>query len=74
MKRGVRCHDPWAAVLAATERRSEFGYDSYGGLTKDDERGDRPKLKPPASNNIAIFSVSHAELTIMAVIAKYVTV
>ena len=28
-----------------------------GRLTKDDERGDRPKLKTPASNNITIFSV-----------------
>ena len=36
MKRGVRndCPDPWAAVPATAERRSEFGYDSHGGLTE----------------------------------------
>ena len=62
------CHDPWAAVPAAAERRSEFGYDSHGGLTKDDERGDRPKLKNPPSSNITIFSVVRLLGTIMTII------
>ena len=53
---------------AAAERRSEFGYDSHGGLTKDDERGDRPKLKNPPSNNITIFSVVRLLGTIMTII------
>ena len=34
-------------------------------LTKDDERGNRPKLKTPASNNITIFSVVRLLGTIM---------
>jgi hypothetical protein len=38
---------------------------SWGRLTKDDERGDCPKLKTPASNNITIFSVVRLLGTIM---------
>ena len=70
MKRGVRksVTIPGLAVPAAAERRSEFGYDSHGGLTKDDERGDRPKLKNPPSNNITIFSVVRLLGTIMTLI------
>jgi hypothetical protein len=28
------CHDPWVAVPAAAERRSEFGYDGHRGLIR----------------------------------------
>jgi hypothetical protein len=55
-------------VPAAAERRSEFGYDNNGALIKDDERGDRPKLKNPASNNITVFSVVRLLGTIMTII------
>jgi hypothetical protein len=62
------CHDSWAAVPAAAERRPEFGYDSYGDLTGDDDRGYHPKLKTPASNNITIFSVVRLLGTVMTII------
>lgn len=39
-----------------------------GRLTKGDERGDCPKLKTPASNNITIFSVVRLLGTIMTII------
>ena len=37
---------------------------------KDDEIGDRPKLKNPASNNITIFSVVRLLGTIMTIIVN----
>jgi hypothetical protein len=46
----ARLSQSLGCCAAAAERRSEFGYDSHRGLINDDERGDRPKLKTPASN------------------------